>query len=154
MHQQNQDPSRALADYPVTQSLSLRYGDMDIQRHINNVSIARYFEESRRGLHRAVRADAHDAFSSLVLAHVDIDFLLEVEYPGDVTLASGIGRIGDSSFEQLGALFQEGTCKAVSRGISVRRNLDRTGSQALNDQERRALTAFRVMGYDPSCAPG
>lgn len=148
MQQTSSDRIRELDSYPIHLRLMPRYGDMDLQHHVNNVSIARYFEESRLSLHREVKLLAPLAFTSMVLAHVDIDYLLEVAYPDEVVLATGVGRIGSASFDQVGALFQHGECKAVSRATTVRRNPDRSGSQALDDHERRALLARRVVGYE------
>ena len=49
---------------------------------MNNVAIARFFEEARASSHRQFRAVWPDGFTSMVLARVEVDYPREVEYPG------------------------------------------------------------------------
>jgi len=120
------------------------FSDVDVQGHVNNVAIARFFEEARSSLHRAMRDVVADGLSGMVLARVEIDYVRELAYPGVVDLAIGIGRIGTKSFQQAAALFRDGECAALSTATSVRVSPDRTHTVALTDAERAALEKFRI----------
>jgi acyl-CoA thioester hydrolase len=132
--------------YPCVRVLETMFSDMDIQRHVNNVAIARFFEEARSALHYAIAEKYPDEFDSIVLAQLEVHYLREVSYPEPVLLAVGAGRIGMSSFQNVAALFQHGECAAVSWATQVRRTSDRRANQPLSETERQALTHFAVRG--------
>ena len=135
-----------ISNYPVVKTLETMFSDMDIQRHVNNVAIARFFEEARSCLHYAIREKFPETFGSIVLASFEVHYLREVHYPGPVEIGAGAGRFGTSSFDNVTALFQNGECAAISWGTNVRRNGDRSASQPLSEREREALEKFTVPG--------
>src|SRR5882762_5025370 len=130
--------------YPHVRRLDTMFSDVDVLGHVNNVAIARLFEEARSSLHRVLRGVVPDALSGLVLARVEIDYVRELSYPGVVDIAIGISRIGTKSFQQAAALFRDGECAALSTATSVRVSPDRTHTVALTDAERAALEKFRI----------
>jgi acyl-CoA thioester hydrolase len=139
------DPALKHPDaYPHVRRLDIVFADMDIQGHVNNVAIARFFEEARSSLHREIRAIVPDGFAGMVLASIQIDYLVEVTYPGVVDLAIGIAEIGSTSFQQTGALFQNGECAALSTAISVRVSRNGRRPVPITDAERHALEQFRL----------
>ncbi|MCD2144669.1 acyl-CoA thioesterase [Gordonia paraffinivorans] len=97
----------AAADYSLEIPIHLRWGDMDINNHINNVQIARLFEEARvRSFHTWI-ADAPRNFSFLVVRQ-DIEFHAPVHYSTHpVTVTSCVGRVGNSSFTMALRLFDK-----------------------------------------------
>lgn len=130
--------------YPHRRVLETMFSDMDIQRHVNNVAILRFFEECRSSLRRAVVEYCPDELSSVVLARLEVFYLREVSYPGRVEVAAGIGRLGTSSFESVAALHQDGRCAALSWATDTRRTADRSAKQPLTELERSALERFAV----------
>jgi acyl-CoA thioester hydrolase len=130
--------------YPHRRELETMFSDMDIQRHVNNVAILRFMEEGRSSLQRAMLEHCPGELSSLVLARFEVFYLREVSYPGPVEVAVGTGRIGTSSFETVGALYQGGQCAALSWATDIRRTADRTASVPLSELERGALEKFTV----------
>jgi hypothetical protein len=81
------------AAYPRHLTLHPRYGDMDVNAHLNNVAIARLFEETRVQMLSALRGRPVGGGdpSSMMIVHVGIDYLLEGGYPDpiDAGLAAG-----------------------------------------------------------------
>lgn len=78
--------------------MTVRWGEMDAMRHINNVAYFRYFEEARVRLFMALglgMAQGRDA----VLAHASCDFLKPLLYPADIVVSMKLLRIGRSSVE-------------------------------------------------------
>ncbi|MBU6165311.1 MAG: acyl-CoA thioesterase [Alphaproteobacteria bacterium] len=119
------DPRRRAPDaYPASLTLETRFGDMDVNGHLNNVAFARLFEETRVRFNRSGPAapTAGERRSSFVVAHVAIDYLAEGNYPAPVTIGYAIARIGSSSFTVAMAAFQDGNCIALCDSVLVHRD--------------------------------
>ncbi|MEH3156659.1 MAG: acyl-CoA thioesterase [Gordonia paraffinivorans] len=113
----------------VTVPLQLRWGDMDVNAHVNNVAIARLFEESRvRASHRLL---ARDAFGSdgrvlleggLVVVRQEVEFLATMPYSEDgVTCSVWLSRVGRTSFDFAARLAGlDGTAYAQAETTLVR----------------------------------
>ncbi|GAA14861.1 MULTISPECIES: acyl-CoA thioesterase [Gordonia] len=111
---------RSAPDYVLEIPVHLRWGDMDINNHINNVQISRLFEEARvRSFHEWI-PDGPRNFSFLV-ARQDIEFSAPVHYSTHpVTVRSCIGRVGRSSFTMALRLFdKEGVLCATAETTLV-----------------------------------
>ena len=108
------------ATYPVHQIAQTRFQDMDINGHLNNVAFAALFENARVQLNRNVRPWAdRPANERTMVAAVEINYLREGNFPDDVTVCSGIGRIGTSSWTIEQAMFQNGQCIATCDTVVV-----------------------------------
>lgn len=95
---------------------------MDINGHLNNVAFAALFESARVLLNRQVRVwNERPANERTMVAAVTINYLAEGNYPDPVTIASGIGSIGTSSWTILQSMFQNGRCIATCDTVVVAR---------------------------------
>jgi acyl-CoA thioester hydrolase len=120
------------ASYPVSEDFQTRFQDMDINGHLNNVAFAALFESARVMLNRRVRPwGERPSNERTMVAEVTITYLAEGRFPGDVTIASGIGRVGTSSWAILQAMIQNGRCIATCDTVVVCRT----------DNEARPLRA-------------
>lgn len=131
------------ATYPVTMTAQTRFQDMDINGHLNNVAFAALFENARVQLNRNVRPWAdRPANERTMVAAVEINYLREGNYPDDIIVCSGIGRIGTSSWTIEQAMFQNGGCIATCDTVVV----CRTDNQAkpLRAEIVEGLTAQMV----------
>lgn len=137
--------SRALASYPVVIEEKVRLSDTDRQGHVNNVSFSFFYEAGRAAI---VLADETllepDCF--FVIVTTTIDFLGELNYPGVITVANGIERIGSSSLTVRQALFQDGRCASLSSSTMAQVNIAQKRAQPLSDRcrayfEQRMLPA-------------
>ncbi|WP_020107642.1 thioesterase family protein [Nocardia sp. 348MFTsu5.1] len=84
---------------PTEVSLQLRFGDMDVNRHVNNVQYARLFEEARV---RSVSGWVRDGYDQVAihLARQEIEFVTPLYYtPEPVTARVWVSRLGGSSFD-------------------------------------------------------
>jgi len=104
--------------YPVTLEVQTRFGDLDPLRHLNNVALARVYEEGRVRLHDRLRA-AFEADGRVVVARVAIDYLGEGRYPAPLTLGTGVLRVGEASYTIGQGLFQQGVCIGVAETVVV-----------------------------------
>jgi acyl-CoA thioester hydrolase len=104
-----------LEDFPFSVELATRFDDMDILGHINNVSIANLYQESRvmfhRTLFRALRGgERRKDGVGTVLVDVHIAYRRETFYPQPVTITCGVSRLGNSSYTISSAMYQDGQC--------------------------------------------
>ena len=95
MSRLRQDKRRlALENYPLRFETRPLYGDVDTNRHVNNVTVARWFEESRAQLNHRVAGAARLLDPSpglqLLLVSIQIEYLQQVPYPSTVTVAAAV----------------------------------------------------------------
>ncbi|WP_310474871.1 thioesterase family protein [Sandarakinorhabdus sp.] len=142
------DPRRQMpAHYPHQITLQTRFADMDVNGHLNNVAIARLFEDARVRYNRdgPLNPAASGTQSYFVIAHVAIDYLAEGNFPDPMTIGLGIARIGGSSFTAALAAFQNGSCIALCDSVMVHRLRD-AGSAPLPEALREHLEAHALRG--------
>jgi acyl-CoA thioester hydrolase len=131
------------ANYPVSMHCDTRFQDLDLNRHLNNVSFAALFENARVRLHGEARLLEHlsDGERTMVAA-VEINYLGEGSYPEPVTITSGIGAVRNSSWVIWQAMFQSGRCIATCDSTVACRQGGRAAP--LWDSLRAALATLAV----------
>jgi acyl-CoA thioester hydrolase len=97
----------------------IRFADLDPQGHVNNTVFATYFETGRVTLLRGPKDLLNPPGATSVLARLDINFLRELHWPGDVEIGTGTIEIGRSSYTFLQAVFCNGVCAATGRATMV-----------------------------------
>ncbi len=108
------------ASYPVCIDLQTRFQDMDINGHLNNVAFAALFESGRVLLNREIRPwEERPANERTMVAAVEINYLAEGNFPDPVQIATGIGRLGTSSWTIVQAMFQNSRCIATCDTVVV-----------------------------------
>ena len=118
------DPLRLkLETYAQTVEIRTTYADIDSFQHLNNVALARFFEEGRAtmnmslfGVDAVVRPTAG---LQLMFASVTIDYVTQGRYPGLVMVGTSVTRIGNSSYVQSAGIFQLGRCVALCDAVTV-----------------------------------
>jgi acyl-CoA thioester hydrolase len=98
---------------------SLRFADLDSNGHVNNVTFAVFFENARVRYLGEVFAAAERNSSSFVLAHLSIDFLAQMFYPGTVRCGVRLVEVRRSSVVIGQAVFRDGQATAVGHAVMV-----------------------------------
>ena len=142
MSRLRQDKRRlALENYPLQFDARPLYGDVDTNRHVNNIAVARWFEESRAQLNHRVAGAARllspPPGLQLLLVSIQIEYLQQVSYPSTVTVAAAVGRLGGASYAVAHGLFQNGRCAALGESVVVQARDGRP--LRLTVEERAAL---------------
>jgi acyl-CoA thioester hydrolase len=115
---------RALAD-PATHTLwredIIRFGDLDVLGHVNNVAYMVYFETGRVAFLEQLGTPPRDREHGpvFVLAHIAADYIEELYYPGRVDIGTALRHVGNSSFHLGHGIFVDGHCKAVATSVIV-----------------------------------
>lgn len=109
------DPAR----YPFRTEIDVRFGDLDVNRHVNNVSLANFIEEGRVRFHRA--SGFHAAVDGLraMVVSISTEFIGEAFYPGTIAAHCGASRIGSSSFDLELLLCQDDRIVLFARSVMV-----------------------------------
>lgn len=111
------DPAR----YPFTCEIQTRFGDLDLNRHINNVALAQICEEGRVRFHKASGFHAalgEQGIGSMV-ASFAIEYLGQGYHPAPLDLHVAAERLGEKSYTMVQLIRQEGRTIAFARGTMV-----------------------------------
>ena len=132
--------------YPFSTAVQLRFGDIDVNSHVNNVSVARLFEEGRLKFALCYRNTEYENMSAsdekLVVASSLINYIGEVFYPEPVRIYLGVAEVGANSFTQSCLMLQKGSPVAHSRVSLVR--VGGGQSKPLSEILRKSLLSFKV----------
>lgn len=140
------DPRRRHpANYPWQLTLDTRFGDLDPNRHLNNVAIARLFEEVRVRFHASLYAQApSDIRPRFLVAHMATDYIAEGQYPAAADMTLALLGLGNSSYRVGLGLFQGSECIALCDTVLVHRGED--GPSPLPAERRALLEAYALRG--------
>ena len=128
-----------LEAFPAQIVHTLRYADHDQEGHVNNAVYATMFEAGRVSILYDPARNMPPEGCHFSLVRITIDFLAEMSWPGDVTIGTGVTRIGTSSIGLRHAIFKDGKCRSTAEGIVVCTNSTTRKSQPLPDYARAML---------------
>ncbi len=99
--------------YPFAHLTETRFADLDLLGHINNVAMAGLFEHGRGMFNHAIDVERRAPGQRWLIVKVEINYLAESFFPAPVEIASGVSRIGISSWDIASAAFQHEKCVAT-----------------------------------------
>ena len=108
-----------LEDFPHRTRDIIRYGDLDGNSHVNNAVFSTFFESGRVTLFRPPERGLMPSGFIWTLAHIAIDYLGEMQWPGNVETGIGLVALGRTSATFQQAIFFEGQCVAAARAVNV-----------------------------------
>lgn len=110
------DPAR----YPFSSSIEPRFGDLDVNMHINNVAMAGFLEDGRVRFHRSsgYREGLTAGLSSMIVS-VAIEYLGEAHYPHPVTIHCALEDAGRTSHRLIQLVMQDERIVAFCRSTMV-----------------------------------
>ncbi len=131
--------------YPAWTGDIIRYRDLDPNAHASHVAIAEYFENGRVRLRHDHLSHLGDEFlTGFVLAKLSIEFYQEIKFPGELTVGTGVSRLGNSSYVLSQGLFQGNVCAASSEVVTVYIDKATRRPAPLQDEFRAALRGLQV----------
>ncbi len=80
-------------------TMPIRWGDMDAMGHVNNASYFRYFETSRIAWFETLGCTPGPDREGPVIVNAFCNFLIQLEYPGEILVRHYAANPGRSSFE-------------------------------------------------------
>ena len=106
-----------------------RFNDTDALGHINNASLATWFEEGRRPIFELFVPDLDPKKWNLIIARVEIDYLAQGYYQKTTTIKTKVEKIGTSSFVLMQEALQDQ--KVISRGKTFLVHFDYVAQKSL-----------------------
>ena len=135
-----------MTNYPDHTRVSIRFADLDPASHLNNVALGQFYEEGRSHFIRHTLEKDLTRSYRMLAAEVSVQYLKEGRHPGALDVATGIARIGRSSFVLGQALFQDGECIGTADVTMVLAKAD--GVAEMSDAIRQALEARSIRPAD------
>lgn len=132
----------ARANYPFTHTAETRFADLDLLGHINNVSMAGLFEHGRGMFNHSLESERRQPGQRWLIAAVAINYVAEAHFPEHITIASGISRIGSSSWDIASGAFQSVGCVATC--ITTLVLTDKNGPVPIPDELRDEYESLMV----------
>ncbi|GAB4514963.1 MAG: thioesterase family protein [Roseibium sp.] len=126
-----------IEDFPLRTRDKLRYADTDRQGHVNNAVFATFLETGRVEL--LVSDGLVDEGAAFVIARLELDFLGEITWPGDVEIGTAVTDVGRSSLKLFQKVFQNGSPVAQAVTVIVQMNEATRKSQSLSEGARKKL---------------
>lgn len=129
------------ANYPHHAIVPTRFQDLDVLGHINNVAMAALFETARINFNHSLGLSDWRGHRWLV-AQVLVNYIAEAHFPAPVEISTGIGTIGNRSWQILATAVQDGEVVATADVVLV---MEKTqGVTGLPDEFRAGLAKHRV----------
>ena len=107
------------AAYPWSCTIETRFGDLDMNRHVNNVSLASLLEDARVRFLADSRLDLATADIDGMVVHFAIDYLAQTHYPEPLEIHVGASDLGRSTYHQVQLVRQGGHNVAFARSVLV-----------------------------------
>ncbi len=117
--------------------IQMRFADTDAMGHLNNGSYVVYAETGRLHFLRTLGGAA----SSLILAHLSIDFRRQVRFGESVAIETWVERIGTTSVTLRQAILADGAVAAEVTSVVVSFDYDANRAVPWSDESRSALMA-------------
>ncbi len=112
------DPQISHANAFVTTD-KIRYSDTDRQGHVNNAVFATFLETGRVEILYAGETQAYRRGSSFVIAALSLQYLGPLFWPGTVSIATAVTKIGTSSFHLSQTISQHDKIAATAQTVMV-----------------------------------
>jgi acyl-CoA thioester hydrolase len=98
----------------------LRFRDLDLLGHVNNVAIAGWFEDGRVAIEMPIQPCTPDYRGPvIVLLEARIRYLREVRFADQVEMGTRVQRIGTTSVVIGQSIFANGQCAAMAEFAEV-----------------------------------
>lgn len=129
-------------DYRYWVDERVRFNDLDLLGHVNNIAYVVYVETGRANFLRSIGMFELDARRQTVIVRFEIDYRREVQYPAELRVGVRVLAIGNTSFQIGVGIFNGETCVATARNAIVRWDREQHIAVALDAAERAALSPY------------
>ena len=123
----------------------VRWDDLDAMGHVNNAKYLTFAQEARFlwATEEFSGAMQETSLIGMVVARAEIDFIAPIYEGGKfVDVEITIGKVGNSSFDMLFTISDEGTVLAKVKTVQVAVNVETMNSRPLTDKEREFLSKY------------
>ena len=129
-----------IEDFPFRTFDKLRYADTDTQGHVNNAVFATLLETGRVEFLYDSRNPLTADNASFVIANLNLNFLSEVHWPGQVDIGTAVLKVGNTSLTLYQGIFQNMRCVATAETVIVQMDITSRKSCPLTDNAKSFLS--------------
>ena len=133
---------RTPGHYPVLTTDTIRYGDTDCQGHVNNAVFSTFIETGRSEILYRQQPPVYPEGTQFVIARLEIDYLREILWPGEVVCGTAVAKVGNSSVRLVQSLFCQNIEVAYAQSVIVRTDKASRQSSPIDAPSRARLLAF------------
>ncbi|OLT14651.1 hypothetical protein BJF78_18275 [Pseudonocardia sp. CNS-139] len=123
------DPARLVREtYPFRLDVRTRFGDLDTNRHVNNVALAGWYLDGLAELHTDVLGyPTGGPLDGLSPSSLEVQYLAEVHYPGIHQLRIGVVDLDETTVRYACGLFDGRRCLGLADAVGTHQVLDDNG---------------------------
>jgi acyl-CoA thioester hydrolase len=120
----------------------VRFADLDLQGHVNNKAFTVYAESGRAAFLREIGFWTPDSPRQNVVVRLELDYLRELHYPGEIRVGVRVLKLGRTSFTLGLGIFDGDACAAAVVTVLARIDTRTRATVALDAGERARLTPY------------
>ncbi len=124
--------------------LEPRFAETDALGHISNTIFPIWFEDARTPVFKIFNPDMNVHKWTLILARQEIDHTAQTFIGKSVTIQTGLGHIGNSSFELIQIAEQDGEIIAKGKAILVHFDYEKQKASPIPDDIRAQLETHKM----------
>jgi len=135
----------------------VRWADVDIYGHVNNVAYYAYVDSAVNGwLISTVGEDLRRLPSIGIVAETSCQYFSEIDFPSDLDVGLALERLGNSSIVYGFAIFADGRQTACASGRFVHVYVDKVDRRptAVPERIRAAVASLPTRSFDQPEAKG
>lgn len=122
----------------------LRFAETDALGHINNTVIPVWFEAAREPIFQIFNPEMNLATWNLIIAKIEVNYLAQIHYPGEIEVKTFISKLGNSSLNILQEVYQNTLKVASGECVMVKFDYEAKRSIAISEAERKALSLHLI----------
>lgn len=123
----------------------LRFAETDALGHINNTVVPVWFEAAREPIFQVFNPEMDLTTWNLIIAKVEVNYLAQIHYPGEVEIRTFISKLGNSSLNILQEVYQNSQKVASGECVMVKFDYSTNKSVAISDNEREVLSTHLLV---------
>jgi acyl-CoA thioester hydrolase len=135
-----------LQDFPFQSRDKLRYGDTDKLGHVNNAVFSTFLETGRVEMLYRPDSPLLSEGADFVIANLNIDYVNEITFPGEVEIGTRLTKLGTSSLGMEQVIFQHGQCVARAQTVIVQMDKTTRRSKPFSPEARAMLEGVITRG--------
>jgi acyl-CoA thioester hydrolase len=129
--------------FPFWSRDRIRFADLDINGHVNNIAFAVYCESGRVHFRETLTARPKPGEKTdFVVLKVSITYIQQGYYPGEVDIGTRVLKLGNSSCTMGQGLFCDGDCIGTAETIWVYTDQTAGKSMTMPDKMRNLLSPY------------
>lgn len=128
----------------LVETFAVRFYETDALKHVSNTVLVGWFEAARFPIFKMFTPELDLDNWPLILANYHVDFLQQIFMSSEVSVKTGVSRIGNSSFVVYQELWQDDVLKATGSTTLVHFDYATQRSASIPDHVKPQLEALIV----------